>query len=573
MGACAGCQGQVGSHSGSTHNDLSLLFLLCLCIVRPMLTRVYRGHVLSDLQPYVCVAANCIFSAVPFLSKKAWMRHLELEHDFADPAKDFTCPLCQERVGNGKTSHLARHLEEISLTILPANADSDDESEKTSGEESDEEASNANAIKAASELTAKPAVAKNDAGVAEEPVQLDYEEEVYEPGVWSGIGWDPGEVVLTERVTVKKPVRSRNQVTPLPRLTRRASRTGIPTSTSPADGNAASLSRAPIALGELPSHVSGPSRAPSPGAGIHFLSGLSATDRSMFRGLGVSGGNPSQTSGASHAETSNERYGPHDALPPLRLCPELGCEDVFSSEDALRQHIDIAHGEDIRHNSDGCQPYYSCPKPNCGYRWHTRDDLKQHCLEEHAEDAPGSPVHDEQGADRSWEDELLESFLTEAKTTGHASIHITGASKAGTGQTQPGKPAMSVQDTPVDATVRENNESSRAKDVGVGVGHDGGRQSDFALLEPDSVMGAKNAAVETMSDKDGSDSGRPWVDDKAKARESTSSQPVQVENSVDLGQDGSDIIDLGQGDYGNPEFIDPRIYWKPDVDEKAREDA
>ncbi|KAH6843469.1 hypothetical protein B0I37DRAFT_315039 [Chaetomium sp. MPI-CAGE-AT-0009] len=59
----------------------------------------------------------------------AWAYHLELEHGFADLSKEMTCPLCQEHIGSGRIAHLSSHLEEVALTILPANAESDDESD------------------------------------------------------------------------------------------------------------------------------------------------------------------------------------------------------------------------------------------------------------------------------------------------------------------------------------------------------------------------------------------------------------------------------------------------------------
>jgi hypothetical protein len=63
------------------------------------------------------------------------------------------------------------------------------------------------------------------------------------------------------------------------------------------------------------------------------------------------------------------------------------------------------------------------------------------------------------------------------------------------------------------------------------------------------------------------------IREKAEAREGTSSQIVQGENNVVPGQDGSAIPDFGQGDYGDPEFVDPRIYWEAGDDEKAMENA
>ncbi len=87
----------------------------------------HRKHVLSDLQPYVCVMATCNFSMVPFPDKRAWTSHLGLEHGLLDPSQELQCPLCQAQLQSGKVAHLSRHLEEISLTILPVNAPADDE--------------------------------------------------------------------------------------------------------------------------------------------------------------------------------------------------------------------------------------------------------------------------------------------------------------------------------------------------------------------------------------------------------------------------------------------------------------
>ncbi|KAK4233258.1 hypothetical protein C8A03DRAFT_19629, partial [Achaetomium macrosporum] len=89
---------------------------------------LWKRHVLSDLQPYVCITASCGFSGVPFPDKMAWMQHLELEHGLRH---EITCPLCQERIRDGPdtkyASHLARHLEEVSLMILPANAEPEED--------------------------------------------------------------------------------------------------------------------------------------------------------------------------------------------------------------------------------------------------------------------------------------------------------------------------------------------------------------------------------------------------------------------------------------------------------------
>ncbi|KAK4119061.1 hypothetical protein N657DRAFT_650618 [Parathielavia appendiculata] len=102
---------------------------------------LWKKHVLSDLEPYVCVIPSCLYSTVPFPDKNSWKHHLDLEHEFTNTS--FTCPLCQEEPTGGRLAHMARHLEEVSLTILPANAGSDEDFDGTSNE-SDGEASVSN---------------------------------------------------------------------------------------------------------------------------------------------------------------------------------------------------------------------------------------------------------------------------------------------------------------------------------------------------------------------------------------------------------------------------------------------
>lgn len=66
-----------------------------------------------------------------FNSRDDWIQHLALEHGFSDELGSFKCPLCLEDTGCGKQTviaHLSRHLEEISLSALPAGTESDNES-------------------------------------------------------------------------------------------------------------------------------------------------------------------------------------------------------------------------------------------------------------------------------------------------------------------------------------------------------------------------------------------------------------------------------------------------------------
>jgi hypothetical protein len=85
---------------------------------------------MQDLQPYVCLEKGCKFSDTPLRNKMMWVKHLDLDHDFSKIWKDIICPLCSKPPGNTRhtaISHLADHLEENALTILPANIGSEEE--------------------------------------------------------------------------------------------------------------------------------------------------------------------------------------------------------------------------------------------------------------------------------------------------------------------------------------------------------------------------------------------------------------------------------------------------------------
>lgn len=79
--------------------------------------------------PYICVNDGCDFNQVPFSTKSQWKNHLLLDHGYSQETKTFSCLICQEHITDGITNllnHLANHLEEIALTILPTNPESED---------------------------------------------------------------------------------------------------------------------------------------------------------------------------------------------------------------------------------------------------------------------------------------------------------------------------------------------------------------------------------------------------------------------------------------------------------------
>ncbi|KAI1500655.1 hypothetical protein F5X99DRAFT_385546 [Biscogniauxia marginata] len=105
---------------------------------------LWKKHLFSDLKPYVCLDSKCDFNKTPFSTKSEWEDHLALDHDYPQASKGCTCPICQEKFSDGLMhvkTHLARHLEEISLTVLPTNLDSEDGTDDDSGLASSETSS------------------------------------------------------------------------------------------------------------------------------------------------------------------------------------------------------------------------------------------------------------------------------------------------------------------------------------------------------------------------------------------------------------------------------------------------
>ncbi|KAK0757231.1 hypothetical protein N5P37_009947 [Trichoderma harzianum] len=94
----------------------------------------WKQHIYLDLQPYMCLDLSCPYSSSTFESRDKWISHLALDHEMEPKWASAECPLCREETGNGKiaiTKHLSKHLEEVSLSALPVEVDSDAESENS----------------------------------------------------------------------------------------------------------------------------------------------------------------------------------------------------------------------------------------------------------------------------------------------------------------------------------------------------------------------------------------------------------------------------------------------------------
>ncbi|KAI8716925.1 hypothetical protein NCS52_00987100 [Fusarium sp. LHS14.1] len=100
----------------------------------------WKRHLYHDLQPYVCLDTSCQRSDSTFSSRANWIQHLALDHSMEPGWEQIRCPLCADEVGPGKiavTTHLAQHLEEISLLALPKAPDSETNSEISDSDRDD----------------------------------------------------------------------------------------------------------------------------------------------------------------------------------------------------------------------------------------------------------------------------------------------------------------------------------------------------------------------------------------------------------------------------------------------------
>ncbi|KAI9151342.1 Cross-pathway control protein 1 [Paramyrothecium foliicola] len=81
---------------------------------------LWRDHLLSDLQPYICLQDEC--DSLIFLSKSNWIDHLVHAHNSLDQWTSFMCRFCGSQIEEGEDeilNHLSKHLEEVSLMSLP----------------------------------------------------------------------------------------------------------------------------------------------------------------------------------------------------------------------------------------------------------------------------------------------------------------------------------------------------------------------------------------------------------------------------------------------------------------------
>lgn len=101
----------------------------CFCVITIEGTRSWNKHVFQDLQPYICTVSTCTTPDKLYCTRHEWLDHLKMVHPAAMASDDTlkesrgitVCVLCKGDIELGKTHdrHLARHLQELALFILP----------------------------------------------------------------------------------------------------------------------------------------------------------------------------------------------------------------------------------------------------------------------------------------------------------------------------------------------------------------------------------------------------------------------------------------------------------------------
>ncbi|KAK5080110.1 hypothetical protein LTR70_008793 [Exophiala xenobiotica] len=114
---------------------------LCFYIIKTDSIAAWRKHVFVDLQPYVCLLADCSYANKLFINRREWFTHEKQQH-FNRGQSLSHCPLCLEALSSlTAEKHLGRHLEDLALFTLPSVLFDDEEEEEEVGSNLEKEES------------------------------------------------------------------------------------------------------------------------------------------------------------------------------------------------------------------------------------------------------------------------------------------------------------------------------------------------------------------------------------------------------------------------------------------------
>ncbi|KAL8889951.1 MAG: hypothetical protein Q9192_005940 [Flavoplaca navasiana] len=121
----------------------------CYFIVVASSERSWHGHVFQDLQPYVCLEQTCSTPQKLYTTRHEWVHHTNTMHRSEEllvagsdkQEKGGSCILCKkpQRTRQQYDRHVARHLQELALFVLPRNDEELDDEESDDDEADDEE--------------------------------------------------------------------------------------------------------------------------------------------------------------------------------------------------------------------------------------------------------------------------------------------------------------------------------------------------------------------------------------------------------------------------------------------------
>ncbi|KAL8877013.1 MAG: hypothetical protein Q9198_004891, partial [Flavoplaca austrocitrina] len=119
----------------------------CYFIIMASSERSWHGHVFQDLQPYVCLEQTCSTPQKLYTTRHEWVHHTNTMHRSEEllvagsdkQEKGGSCILCKkpQKTRPQYDRHVARHLQELALFVLPRNDEESDGDEPATNSESE----------------------------------------------------------------------------------------------------------------------------------------------------------------------------------------------------------------------------------------------------------------------------------------------------------------------------------------------------------------------------------------------------------------------------------------------------
>ena len=110
----------------------------CFVVISVDGTSAWHKHVFQDLQPYICTVADCSMPHTLFSTRHEWVQHMKELHprewtgdengELNTSSFCAICPLCKSTSKSEShfVRHLARHLQELALFVLPRDDEDSD---------------------------------------------------------------------------------------------------------------------------------------------------------------------------------------------------------------------------------------------------------------------------------------------------------------------------------------------------------------------------------------------------------------------------------------------------------------